>query len=70
MRDPKRIKPLLKQIEKIWSRAPDIRFGQLLVILFDSEISKNTFNIEDDKIIKLLEANKDLWKKVPKSKLL
>ena len=30
MRDPKRIKPLLMEIEKQWERFPDWRFGQLI----------------------------------------
>ena len=30
MRDKNRIKPLLKQIEKIWLTQPDLRLGQLL----------------------------------------
>ena len=30
MRDPKRIKPMLKLIEEIWLRYPDLRLMQLL----------------------------------------
>ena len=30
MRDPKRIKPMLKLIEKIWIKNPDLRLMQLL----------------------------------------
>ena len=68
MRDPKRIKPLLKNIEKLWSRNPDLRFGQLLVVLFGDKFASNPFYIEDDKIIEILEIHRDLWKKAPKKK--
>lgn len=38
MRDPKRIKPFLAEIEKIWKKYPDLRFGQLIVnIRFDRD---------------------------------
>lgn len=30
MRDPKRIKPLLRQIGKIWQENPDLRLCQLI----------------------------------------
>lgn len=33
MRDPKRIKPFLKYIEREWLKSPDQRFGQLLINL-------------------------------------
>ena len=32
MRDPNRIKPILAQIERIWSDNLDLRLGQLIVI--------------------------------------
>lgn len=30
MRDPKRIKPLLKALEKYWVDHPDLRLGQII----------------------------------------
>lgn len=33
MKDKARIKRILKLIEKIWSKSPDLRFGQLLINL-------------------------------------
>lgn len=33
MRDPKRIKKILKLLEKQWAQYPDLRFGQLLICL-------------------------------------
>lgn len=46
MRDPKRIALILNKIEKIWTFYPDLRFGQLVVVIFGSE--ENMFNIEDN----------------------
>jgi hypothetical protein len=31
MRDPKRIRPFLAELARIWEKDPDMRFGQLLV---------------------------------------
>ena len=54
MRDPKRIKRILKLIEKLWNKSPDQRFGQLLInhgIVDDSLI---VWNNEDDELEKFL----------------
>ena len=40
MRDPKRIKPLLMEIEKQWENFPDWRLGQLI------ENIKRFYNID------------------------
>jgi uncharacterized protein YihD (DUF1040 family) len=44
MRDPKRIKPLLKLIEQIWKDNPDLRLCQLIgnVAPYDN------YHVEDD----------------------
>jgi len=44
MRDPKRIKPLLKLIEEIWLKNPDLRLCQLIgnVAPYDN------YHVEDD----------------------
>lgn len=31
MRDPKRIPKVLKEIERLWKKYPDLRLGQLLI---------------------------------------
>ena len=51
MRDPKRIKRVLKLIEKFWDKVPDWRLGQLLV-----NVSKHNdpFYYEDDELEKEL----------------
>ena len=33
MRDPNRIPEILKELEKIWSKYPDLRLGQLIINL-------------------------------------
>lgn len=53
MRDPKRIEPLLKKIEKIWLKCPDLRLGQLITTHFLT-IEKLRL-IEDDELEKILE---------------
>lgn len=51
MRNPKRIKPLLKKIEQIWKEYPDLRFCQLIgnVTPYDN------YWVEDDDLEKRLE---------------
>ena len=54
MRDINRIEPLLNKFEELWKSCPDIRFGQMvynIVIAKGSDI----FNIEDDKMLLLIE---------------
>jgi hypothetical protein len=53
MRDIKRIKPFLKEIEKQWSKYPDWRFGQWF---FNEVISRigDPFFIEDDELLSLI----------------
>jgi uncharacterized protein YihD (DUF1040 family) len=51
MRDPKRIDKILKQLEKAWKKAPDLRLGQLLVDVSGNggtKLENNLFYYEDD----------------------
>ena len=52
MRDPKRIKEMLKEIETLWKRYPDQRLFQLLFnyTRFDPEES-NFYFLEDEDIL-------------------
>ena len=52
MRDPKRIKEMLKEIETLWKRNPDQRLFQLLFnyTRFDPEES-NFYFLEDEDIL-------------------
>lgn len=47
MRDPKRIKPVLERIEKIWIENPDYRLGQLIMVIARTgEHNPKLFNLE------------------------
>lgn len=54
MRDPKRIKPLLMEIEKQWENFPDWRFGQLIENIKRFYGVDDLFFIEDDKMLELI----------------
>ena len=66
MRDIKRIKKILKRLEKIWEKSPDLRLGQLILNAFHSENynpmkgynspNKDFYYIEDEKFIDRLES--------------
>lgn len=57
MRNPDRIPIILKRLENIWTKHPDLRLGQLFVnlcyLLKQQEI--NMFSIEDDELLNELE---------------
>lgn len=49
MRDPRRIKPMLKSLELLWKKHPDLRLGQLIEICYsESGTSADLFNVEDN----------------------
>ena len=54
MRDPKRITPLLTELEKQWERFPDWRFGQLIENIKRFYDIDDLFYIEDDKMLELI----------------
>lgn len=63
MRDPKRIKRILEQLERIWTKNPDFRFGQLIMsITKTGEHSPKLFNLEDDEFIKKIGELENLLK--------
>ena len=55
MRDPKRIGKILKIIEKIWRKSPDLRFCQLIENVLGCNNESCIYYIEDDKLEKALE---------------
>lgn len=55
MRDPKRIPEILKQLEVVWKKYPDLRLGQLLVNSLYAHKTTILFFIEDDKLIEEIE---------------
>ena len=50
MRNPDRINPFLKTIEKCWSKVPDWRFGQLIENLKRRLDIEDLFYIEDKEL--------------------
>ena len=54
MRDPKRITPLLTELEKQWKRFPDWRFGQLIENIKRFYSVDDLYFIEDDKMLELI----------------
>lgn len=52
MRDPKRIKKVLKIIEEVWKRNPDLRLCQLIGNVFPGD----NYYIEDTTLVKKLKT--------------
>lgn len=60
MRDPNRIDPLLEQIRDVWIQQPDMRLGQLLVVLAQPESPcPELFHLEDNQLARRLAAYRD-----------
>ena len=58
MRDCKRIPKILKELERIWNKHPDLRFGQLIINIGISPDSLGFWNLEDDNILNQLKKTK------------
>lgn len=54
MRDPKRIQAFCNRLARAWEMVPDWRFGQLMFNAI-SEMGRDPFYLEDDKMIEYLE---------------
>ena len=52
MRDIKRIKPFLEEIEKLWEKVPDWRFGQLIINVLKKK-KKDPFFYEEEEMLEL-----------------
>ena len=66
MRDPKRIPEFLKELQELWELAPDIRFGQLTMIingLFNDKYNDH-FYVEDDEYLQWIKQYKSELKGV------
>ena len=61
MRDPKRIDKIVRQLRTTWKQSPDLRLGQLLVIIAGASFEKNPFYYEDDMWLENLES----WAELP-----
>lgn len=55
MRDPERIPEVLSEIDKVWRKYPDLRLGQLLVILQGHSEFNSVFYMEDDELVRVIE---------------
>jgi uncharacterized protein YihD (DUF1040 family) len=58
MRDKNRIKPFLQELESLWLENPDLRFGQLLTIIFDKSNYTDPFFPEEDEWLKWIKQCK------------
>lgn len=54
MRDPKRIKIILTELEKVWNKVPDQRLGQLIENITFSTDRNYLFYVEDDRMSELI----------------
>lgn len=55
MRDPNRIPEILKELEKYWTAAPDLRLGQLINNLsYLARGYHDMFCTEDEEMVKVL----------------
>lgn len=46
-----RIPKLLKELERVWNKTPDLRFGQLLIDLGIAPDSLQFWNLEDQDLL-------------------
>lgn len=51
-RKPSRIKLVIRKLEELWRKYPDLRLGQLLI---DCAGDKDLFNLEDDELLEAME---------------
>ena len=57
MRDPNRIHDMLDALEKVWSKLPDWRLGQLIANAAISYGYEDSFFMEDEKLLKWLKES-------------
>lgn len=55
MRDKKRIKPFLAEVNKLWAMYPDYRFGQLIYMIADNMHCGDIFFPEEKDWLKSIE---------------
>lgn len=58
MRDKKRIRPFLEELEKLWLKHPDYRFGQIIYLLAD-DIGRDIFFPEEEEWLKHIKEEID-----------
>ena len=57
MRDKNRIKPFLLEVEKLWEKNPDLRFGQLIYLVV-GELGRDIFFPEEDEWLEAIRSVK------------
>jgi hypothetical protein len=60
MRDPDRIPTVLEQLERIWTRHPDWRLGQL-VSNIASWADQDVWNLEEEALVREVDRHVRLW---------
>lgn len=55
MRNPKRIPEILKRLQKLWEKNPDLRLGQLIENVYDNPSKNSAYLFEDEAFISKLE---------------
>jgi uncharacterized protein YihD (DUF1040 family) len=64
MRDPDRIKPTLQKLEAFWNEHPDMRLGQLIMVIAKTgETNPKLFQLEEPEFLKRLEEVREQLKK-------
>jgi hypothetical protein len=56
MRNPDRISTVLTEIETLWRKHPDLRFGQMILCVVNQ---KSLFYVEDEQLLQLMTAYLD-----------
>ena len=57
MRDPNRIEPFCAELAALWSKYPDLRFGQIMSNIsryIAMEHRKDWFYLEEDELLEIL----------------
>lgn len=69
MRDINRIKPTLEKLEQLWLENPDLRLGQLLmVVAMTGEQNPKLFYMEDDIMLQQIESRLEQLRKTREEK--
>lgn len=61
MRDPERIKEIMKQLEILWNKYPDMRFGQIVENFCVQGNVTRMFYQEDEITLEKLERANELY---------
>ena len=54
MRDPKRVNKILKRVEAVWKKTPQLRLAQLILNL-EHITERPLYHLEDDELAEALE---------------